>query len=63
MKQQTEECLKTKKKGQELVFELNVASSLQDWLKSLPKGGKISIIQKGQEEKDLNNEKPTPPGA
>lgn len=63
MKQQTEECLKTVKNGRELTFELNVTSSLQDWLKSLPKGGKISIIQKGQKEKDLNNEKPFPPMA
>lgn len=38
LKQQTEECLKTEKKGQELVFELNVSSPLQDWFKSLPKG-------------------------
>ena len=53
----------TQKNGRELTFELNVPSSLQDWLKSLPKGGKISIIQKGQEEKDLNYEKPTPPVA
>ena len=63
MKQQTEECLRTKKKVQELTFELNVPSSCQEWFKSLPKGGKISIIQKGHEEKDLNNEKPTPPVA
>jgi len=42
----------TKKNGRELVFELNVPISLQDWFKSLPKGGMISIIQKGQEEKD-----------
>lgn len=48
------------KKGQELTFELNVPSSLQDWLKSLPKGGKISIIQKGHEEKDLNDENSFP---
>ncbi|MDP2815742.1 MAG: hypothetical protein Q8O19_03580 [Rectinemataceae bacterium] len=50
----------TQKKGQALTFEQNVPGSLQDWFKSLPKGGKISIIQKGQEEKDLNYEKPFP---
>lgn len=44
----------------ELTFELNVPSPLQDWFKSLPKGGKISIIHKGQEEKDPNNENSFP---
>ena len=33
----------------ELTFELNVPSPLQDWFKSPPPGGKISIIRKDQE--------------